>query len=191
MNHIRNILLWCAMAPACVMAVADTLEGQTFDPAVRVADRQLRLNGLGVRSILFFKGYVAGLYLGVKADTAKDVAAVRGPKRLQLRMLRPAGSDDFNQALVEGMRENASAGELARLNARIAQLEGMIRSIGNIVAGDIIDLDYIPEQGTTLAINGTVKGAAITGADFYDAVLAIFVGERPVDARLKKGLLGQ
>ena len=52
-------------------------------------------------------------------------------------------------------------------------------------------LDYVPDLGTTLAVNGASKGAAIAGADFFTAVLGIFVGDNPVDARLKQGLLGQ
>jgi len=36
-----------------------------------------------------------------------------------------------------------------------------------------------------------MKGSAIAGADFFGAVLGIFVGGHPIDARLKKGLLGQ
>ncbi len=55
----------------------------------------------------------------------------------------------------------------------------------------MIDLDYLPETGTTVAVNGVAKGSPIAGADFYAAVLAIFVGARPVDGSLKKGLLGQ
>jgi len=34
-------------------------------------------------------------------------------------------------------------------------------------------------------------GSAIAGQDFYNALLEIFVGDDPVDTRLKKGLLGQ
>lgn len=188
---VRNIVLCCCLSITWAIAVADTLEGKTFDPVIRVADRQLRLSGLGVRSILFFKVYVAGLYLDQKVGTAKGVAAIPGPKRLQLRMLRRAGSDDFNQALVDGIRDNTSEDELKLLEARVAQLTGLIKSVGNIVDDDVVDIDYIPEHGTTLAVNGSVKGPAIAGVDFYNAVLAIFVGDHPVDARLKRGLLGQ
>jgi hypothetical protein len=42
-----------------------------------------------------------------------------------------------------------------------------------------------------LAINEVPCGPAIAGADFYQALLGIFVGEHPVDTRLKKALLGR
>ena len=179
------------MSLAGPLVAAATIEGQAFDDAVRIANRELRLNGLGLRAIFFVKVYAAGLYLGTKAETHKDVIAIPGPKRLQLRMLRRAGPDDFNSALVDGIRNNASEAEMARLSERVAQLERTINKIGSTVPGDVIDFDFVPELGTTLSVNGASKGAVIAGADFYNAVLGIFVGNNPVDARLKKGLLGQ
>ena len=181
----------CLALLASSGAGAATLEGQSFENGTRLASQELRLNGLGLRGVLFIKAYVAGLYLGDKATTLQEVSALPGAKRLQMRMLRGAGPDDFNKALVAGIRKNASDAELARLNDRIEQLERTIRTIGMTAKGDVINLDYVPGLGTTLAVNGASKGAPIAGADFYDAVLGIFIGEHPVDARLKKGLLGQ
>lgn len=181
----------CLAALVAPWAGAATLEGQRFEDSTRLANSELRLNGLGLRAVFIIKGYVAGLYLNEKAATPHEVAAMAGPKRLQLRMLRSAGPDDFNNALVAGIRKNAGEAELARLNERIGQLERTINAIGATVTGDVINLDYVPERGTTLAVNGAIKGAAITGPDFYNAVLGIFVGDNPVDTRLKKGLLGQ
>ncbi len=193
MNTCRFLITALAglglLGPA--LAGAATLEGQPFDNSIRLAQHDLQLNGLGLRAVFIIKGYVAGLYLHKKAGTAQEVTALGGPKRLQLRMLHNAGPDDFNQALVAGIRKNASETELARLEERIGQLERTIQGIGQTVKGDIINFDYVPGVGTTVAVNGASKGQAISGADFYNAVLGIFVGEHPVDTRLKKGLLGQ
>lgn len=172
-------------------ADAVSLEGQQFDDSASVANGQLRLNGVGLRAVFIIKGYAAGLYLSEKASTWEQVSAMAGAKRVQLRMLRRAGPDDFNAALVAGIRKNASEAELVALRERIAQLERTISTLGSTVKGDVINLDYLPERGTILSVNGVQKGVEIAGADFYNAVLGIFVGDHPVDARLKKGLLGQ
>lgn len=190
-NNILNGPFVCLSLLTASLASAATLEGQTFEDGIRVANRELRLNGLGLRAVFLIKGYVAGLYLNEKATTLSEIVGMPGPKRLQLRMLRGAGPDDFNSALVEDIRKNATATELARLNERIGQLESTIKAIGTTVRGDVIYLDYVPGLGTTLAVNGTAKGTAIAGADFYNAVLGIFVGDAPVDENLKKGLLGR
>ena len=170
---------------------AATLQGQRFDDSVRIASQDLALNGLGLRTVLFIKVYVAALYLPEKAASYATISAALGPKRLQLRMLRKASPDDFIEALVEGIEVNATKAELVQLNERIRQLEQTINAIGSVRAGDVVNFDYVPGFGTTLSINGTRKGVAIDGADFYSAVLKIFIGENPVDDRLKAGLLGK
>ncbi len=141
--------------------------------------------------MLFIKVYVAGLYLPEKANTFHVISTMPGPKRLQLRMLRKADADDFIEALVEGIEENSSKAELAQLNARLKQLTQTINAIGSVVAGDTLNLDFVPGFGTLITRNGVNAGNVIEGADFYNAVLKIFVGENPVDGRLKAGLLGR
>ena len=106
-------------------------------------------------------------------------------------MLRKADPDDFIEALVEGIEDNSSKAELAQLNVRVRQLEQNIIAIGSVVAGDNINFDFVSGIGTTLSINGAKKGTVIGGADFYNAVLKIFIGQQPVDDRLKAGLLGR
>ena len=59
---LRSCIVCLAIAGAGTAGAA-TLEGQRFDDAVRLADQPLRLNGVGVRAVMFVKGYVAGLYL--------------------------------------------------------------------------------------------------------------------------------
>ena len=170
---------------------AATLQGQRFDDRVRIATQELTLNGLGLRSILFIKVYVAGLYLHEKAATFGVIANMPGAKRLQLRMLRNADADDFIEALVEGIEENSNKAELAQLSARMQQLTRIINAIGSVGAGDSINFDFVPGLGTAVTVNGVKKATVIEGADFYNAVLKIFIGENPVDDRLKAGLLGR
>ena len=187
-KNLIALFATCLLLPTLAQSAA--LEGQSFEDHIRVANTELRLNGLGLRGVMFINGYVAGLYLPTKASNLTDIAASAGPKRLQLRMMRAASADDFVDALVGGMRKNSSATELQELDDRIAQLTRFIQAAGAARVGDVVNFDYLPEVGTTLAVNGKVQGKPITGADFYLAVLKIFIGEHPVDKKLKQGLLG-
>ncbi len=173
------------------LAGAATRDGERFEEKIRLGSRELSLNGVGTRAVFLFKGYVAGLYLVERATTSLDVVRADGPKRLQLRMLRNASAGDFVDAMMPGLQNNMSAEELLRMNDRVIQMERMIRSMGNTTAGDVIDFDYQPETGTTVAINGVRMGVVIRGADFYGAILGIFIGASPVDEQLKRGLLGR
>jgi len=181
-------MLWAAMGSHAASA---TLEGLRFDDQATVANRELQLNGLGVRAVFIFKAYVAGLYLGDKVSTGQEVLHLPGPKRLQLRMLMEVGANDIKKALVDGMRKNVSEAQWDSMQERVAQFARTIDSIGVTRRGDTINLDYMPEHGLVLVVNDVVKGPAIDGLDFYNTLLEIFIGNDPVDTRLKNGLLGQ
>jgi hypothetical protein len=187
----KSLLIWLLLWAAVLPAFAASLEGLRFDEQIRVASRELKLNGLGVRAVFIFKAYVAALYLGEKTSLPQEVLRQPGPKRLQLRMLMEVGSNDIKKALVDGMRKNVSDAQWAAMQERVTQFARTIDSIGTARPGDTITLDYVPEHGMTLAVNDAVKGNVISGLDFYTALLEIFVGNDPVDTRLKNGLLGQ
>ena len=184
-------LLALAAVLAGAPAQAATLEGLRFDDTTRLGSRELQLNGLGVRAVYIFKAFVAGLYLTEKAAAGPEALRQGGPKRLQLRMLMEIGSDDIKKALVDGMRKNVTDAEWAAMQERVQRFARTIDAIGVAREGDTITLDYVPEQGLLLAVNEVPRGPAIGGADFYQALLEIFVGPDPVDTRLKNGLLGQ
>jgi hypothetical protein len=189
-KSLLALLLVCLHASVPLPARAATLDGLAFDDQIRLAGRELQLNGLGVRAVFIFRAYVAGLYLGKKTAAGQEVLQQSGPKRLQLRMLMDIGAPDIKKALVDGMRKNVSEAQWAAMQERVAQFAGTIDALGSTRAGDTLTLDYLPGRGMMLSVNGVAKGAAIAGVDFYNALLGIFVGDDPVDTRLKAGLLG-
>lgn len=189
LSFLSPLLLTCALVALSARAVV--LEGQRFDPRVRLAQHELQLNGLGVRAAWIFKAFVAALYLPEKTHEARQVLDHDAPRRLQLRMLMDVPPVEIRKALVRGMQKNASEAEWAALQLRAEALARIIDSIGTAREGDTIDLDYLPGQGLRLVVNEVPQGSLIAGADFYQALLGIFVGPHPVDTRLKNGLLGQ
>ena len=54
---------------------------------------------------------------------------------------------------------------------------------------------YLPEKttaaGTQVTVDGKATGAPIAGEDFYRALLRVWLGDNPVQADLKKSLLGE
>jgi hypothetical protein len=114
-----------------------------------------------------------------------------GPKRLRMRMLLDVPIQVFTHAVRKGIRRNVSEAQQASLSERIGTFDSILRSIGKVFDGDVIDLDYLPEAGLVIQINGKPRGTPIPGEDLYAALMLVFLGERPVDAKLKAGLLGQ
>jgi len=181
------LIAWTLLVSAPVSAAE--VDGYRFDDHVRMADSDLVLNGIGFRAVLMFKAYAAALYMTEKADKPEGVLAVRGAKRIQIKMLLDVDAKEFSKAVNVGIPRNSTEAEGAALKDRIEQLDRSIDSVGKIHKGDVVTLDFVPGKGLVFSLNGAVKGQAIPGADFYAGLLRIFVGDKPVDQKLKAGLL--
>ncbi len=189
----RRLLAVLLSTPALSWAQVDAVvvEGKAFARRVRVAGAELQLNGTGVRAVAWFKGYAAALYLRSTGATAAQVVALPGPKRLQLVMLHKVPAEEFVKAFRKGLQRNTPEAELPRLGERMVQFEALVAAIGMVQQGDVVNLDFEPGRGTVFSLNGTLRGEAIAGEDFYAALLRSFLGDRPYDRELRAGLLGQ
>jgi hypothetical protein len=166
------------------------IEGQTFQGELWLAGQVLQCNGVGLRAVAWFKGYAAALYLRDRARTTPQVLATPGAKRLQMRMLVDVDTEEFIKAFHKGVARNTPVAGQPALEARMARFDELLHAVGKVKRRDVIDLDWLPGRGMQLGLNGQLRGEPIPGDDFYAALLLIFIGEKPVDAELKIGLLG-
>ncbi len=171
-------------------AWARTVEGYRFEENVRVGNVDLQLNGVGVRAVSIFKGYVAALYVPERSADPGRILAEAGPKRVRLRMLLGADAATFIKALNGGLTRNSSAADIDRLRNQIDRFNANLREGGAVKTGDLVDIEYLPGMGTRVALNGHALGESVPGSVFYDAFLKIFIGEKVQDLPLKAHLLG-
>jgi len=179
-----------AFVPGARAAGAVTLEDQTFPDRASVAGVPLQLNGVGLRAAFIYKVYLAGLYLPAQAATGAAALAQPGPKRVQVRLLMDGPSDEFAKAFTGGIAKRTPADQVAAMQDRIAAFDRTLRSVGKVHKGDVVDLDWLPSAGLAMSVNGKPVGAPVPGADLYAAMLNIFIGDRPVDPKMKAGMLG-
>jgi len=172
------------------LALAAEIEGVKVDERVTLGASELQLNGAGVRTRLFFKVYVGALYLPEKKSAVADVLAMRGAKRVSMTLLRDLTAPQLTDALESGIRANHSEAELAALKERIDALAAVMKGIGSVKEKTVVTLDFLPESGTRVGVDGAARGTPIAGEDFFRALLRIWLGDRPVDADLKKAMLG-
>ena len=199
MNHLPSPLspsmlfkrlVLVGLVLACSAASAASIAGVNFEDRIRLADTDLVLNGTGLRAVLMFKGYAAGLYLLKKARTPEQVLATPGAKRVQMKMLLDVEAKEFVKAIDVGIKRNSNEAQQTALKDRMAQFDRNVAQIGTVKKGDVVNLDFIPARGLLLTLNGQPRGEPIAGDDLYAGVLKIFIGELPVDKKLKAGLLG-
>lgn len=191
-SHFLRFLAVASMSllsgAACAQAVE--VEGVKFEPAVQVAATTLQLNGAGVRTRAVFKVYAAGLYVPQKANSAAALLAQKGPRRVAIGMLRNVDADSFAGALNDGLKANLTEQQLAGFKAQVDALNANLKAVGEAKKGDLIHFEFTPETGTRVLVNGQPRGSAIAGDDFFAAVLRVWIGDKPVDAALKKALVG-
>jgi hypothetical protein len=137
-----------------------------------------------------FKVYVAGLYLPQRTQSAHAAFEPKTAKRMALVMLREISGEQFARAIREGIAANASDAELAAMQPQLDALLEHIHRIGEARKGMNIELDYLPQSGTTIRVDGVQQGAALRGEGLFRSLLRIWIGERPIQPDLKKALLG-
>jgi hypothetical protein len=59
-----------------------------------------------------------------------------------------------------------------------------------IEKGDVFDLVYLPGKGLDIYKNGGFKSTIDGGMPFKEAIVGIWLGDKPADKNLKKGMLG-
>ena len=188
---MRKLLLTLLLCVSGFAYAAIDVAGVKFEDKARLGQTELALNGAGMRSKFIIKVYVVGLYLTEKKTAAADVLAQTGAKRLLIVTLRELTAEQFADALVEGLHKNLSDAEIEPLKARIGEFKNAILSLKTAAKNDVISIDWLPESGTRLSVNGKQQGRDIAGEDFYLALLKIWLGSKPAQDDLKEALLGK
>lgn len=191
-SFVKHPLAALLLAGAAVAALAQPLEveGVKLDATNQVAGTTLQLNGAGLRTKVFFKVYVLGLYVPQKASSAAGLLAQKGARRVSITMLRSVDAESFAAALNEGLRDNHTEAQVAAMKPQIEALNANLKAVGEAKKGDVIHFEFVPTAGTQVTVNGQLRGSVIAGEDFFTTVLRIWLGDKPVENSLKKGLLG-
>jgi hypothetical protein len=181
---IRLAVYWCTVALSVAADHAREESGVSMPETVGVAGCELHLNGMGVSWKGLFKVYVAGLYLEEPTADARAAINTDKAKRIVLAMLRDVSRERFIQAIETGILRN-SRPAMPTLRARLDLLE---QALPPLKQGNVLDCTYLPGAGTL--VRGQGKELTIPGKDFADALFSIWLGTKPLNADLKRKLLG-
>ena len=188
-NTLRSLLAAAMLVGLPAFAAVD-VAGVKFDDTITVGGQPLVLNGAGLRTKVIFKVYAAALYLSEKKTTVPDVLAVAGPRRVAIAMLREVSSEDFGKAFTDGLNANTLPAERNKILPQIMKFGEIFAQTPMLKKGDQLSLDWTPGEGTQCYLNGKKIGELMPDQAFYNAVLRIWLGDKPVDRSLKAALLG-
>ena len=161
------------------------LAGITLPDEISSNNQVLSLNGMGLREFLLVDIYVAGLYLPFKSSDPTKIINADVPKRIEAHFILPkVPKDRMIKSLMQNLNNNKEVSENIQ-----EEIQMCMKFLQDFQKGDVMIFDYLPNKGTSIIINGALKGT-IPGFDFGKAVFTIYVGPKPASAQLKKGLLG-
>ncbi|MGD2137074.1 MAG: chalcone isomerase family protein [Gammaproteobacteria bacterium] len=151
------------------------------------SDSILRLNGAGIREKFFLDIYIGALYL---PSTSADVDTILNDNQAASVLMHFLYSEVSKQKITDGWKDglddNLGKEQMAALAPRLEKFNSLFRTVHE---GDEIRIDYLPESGTNVRINGEWRGA-VEGNDFFRALLRIWLGSDPVSKPLKQAMLG-
>ena len=149
----------------------------------------LMLNGKGMRKVAMLSMYEGGLYLTANSSDGNAIAAADQPMSIRLDIVSGMiTSEKMESALNEGL-ENSTGGNIAPIQAHVDAFMAVFQE--KIEKGDVFDIAYLPGKGMDIYKNGTFKATIDGGMEFKKAIFGIWLGDKPADNNLKKGMLGQ
>ncbi len=178
------VLLFVSAATFNVNAAE--LAGVTLPDTQQVAGKTLVLNGMGIRTKYMVKVYVGGLYLEQKSSDANAIVNSDTPKQIVMKFLHGASKSQMTDAFDEGFNSNSPDA----VKALKAQIDQFLGGVDAVKSGDEMVVTYVPGTGSSLAINGQNK-VTVAGPGFATVLFSVWLGPKPPNADLKKGMLGQ
>jgi hypothetical protein len=169
--------------------VSEPASGVKFD--TEIGDLRLLGTGLRTKTFLKVKVYAVGLYVDPKAlaehkgktDTSELLKAlVWGDSRREIRMkfIR----DGIAAKTIRGAFEESLGGTDASLRERF------LANFGDVKTGDEYVFRWLPGGTLETTVAGQAK-AAIADKAFASAVFAIWLGNKPIQADIKRGLVSR
>lgn len=165
---------------------AGSLAGVTLPDTVLVGGKTLVLNGMGVRTKYMVKVYVAGLYLAQKSSDPDAIIKADSPKQIVMKFVHGASKSQMTDAFDESFRNNTPQA----MNTMKPDIDHLLAALDPVKDGDETVFTCLPGTGTTFAMNGKDK-LTIAGPAFGQVLFSVWLGPKPPNADLKKGMLGK
>lgn len=180
----KTVLILTFLAAA---AGAATLAGVKLEDSVTAGGQALVLNGAAIRKKLFIKVYVAALYLPAKQSNPATILGGDTPRRMVMHFVFGVGKEKIAEAWQEGLAANTPNAP-ADVKTAFATLSSWMEDMKD---GQQLSLTYVPGTGTTVEVNGKVKGT-LAGKATADAILSTWIGPKPGPGEdFKNGVLGR
>jgi hypothetical protein len=191
MNRPAALLLSLALAaPALAQEIAEPKSGVKF--AAKSGDMSLLGTGLRTKTMLKVKVYAVGLYVADSA-LAGPLAAFKG-KTDSAPFYKELVWGDFGKQVVmkftRGVSTDQIRGAFRETLEGTSKLDQFLGYFGDTKEGEEYVLTWKPGGVLATKVAGADKGE-IADKNFAAAVFGIWLGEKPIQNDIKKGLVSR
>ncbi|MBC7916984.1 MAG: chalcone isomerase family protein [Rhodoferax sp.] len=177
-----------------VGASAGTIEvaGVKMEDSLTIYNNNLVLNGAGVVSNGKVQLYVVKMYAKKKFASVDQLFQVPGPKRLVIT----AGTKELDTAPImklfnRNVESQADKNDMAKLVPGLMSLGKIFGTYKVIKPGESLILDWAPYAGLVMYMDSKLLGEPFKEPEFFRAAMSIWMGESPLEPKLRDALLGK
>ncbi|HTS35458.1 MAG TPA: chalcone isomerase family protein [Candidatus Solibacter sp.] len=186
---MRKTILFLTFAVFALLPIslyAGTLNNVTLPDTAQAGSTTLVLNGMGLRTKYMVKVYVAGLYVAQKSSDPTAILKADTPRRIVMHFVRDVSKSQLTDGFTESFNNNTP--DAAK--SLKTDVDRFFSTLEAIKDGEELVFTYIPGTGTTVSQAGKDK-LTIAGPAFAEMLFSVWLGPKPPNAPLKKGLLGE
>lgn len=180
-----NKILLLILSLFFINAFSAELDGIKFDDKIKLENKDLILNGIGIRKATIFKVkvYYGGLYLEQKSNDYNSFLNANSSKQIVMNFVHDVDAKKLRNGFSEGFEKANKNHEALK-----ATLDKFNSTLSDVIKGDKIVITFYNDG---VAVN--VKGKQFEkfgNAEFSKALLSVWF-INPTDEGLRNGLLGQ
>lgn len=183
---MKKLLTFASALMMSFTLQAMEVAGVSIPQTLKLEDSSLELNGAGIRRKFFMDLYVGSLYVETKSSDAAAIINSEHPVAIQLDIISGMITSERMVDTVNEGFEVATDGKMDHLRERLNSFLAVFNE--KIETGDQFVMKMVPGKGLSAYKNGKYL-TTVEGNDFGQTLLSIWLGEKPADRKLKKGLL--
>ncbi len=185
---MKNFILLCIVLISFSTATAQIRIGKAILPyEEKFEGVDLKLNGAGMREMLWIDLYAGGLYLQERSNDPRAILDADETMAIKLDIVSGFVTQKKMIKAVKDGFNKATFGNTKSLDERIIKFIKFFHE--PIVKNDVFDLVYVKEVGVKAFKNGKELGI-IKGRDFKYSLFKIWLGDEPASEAVKDGMLG-
>lgn len=181
---MKKIIMLIFFLALITNAHAITVFGVNLQDKIILNNTELKLNGYGIRKKWFIKVYIGALYSAKKITSFQEATKGNFDKVIRIHFLHNVDKNKVIDSIIEAFN-NVSPYLVTSDEGR----RFFLQFDKSFKTNDVLDIVLLNDGTIITKHNENVLGHIKSSSLAY-GLLSIYIGDKPIDDELKKGMLG-